>query len=533
MSEPITRFGVSRTLHSDAIRRTVAALVAALTVSAALGDASELDPKTVLTHVRDATGYAQLDRLDNGVLLTGKTKHYGDDGAYSLLFNPDGRFVEKIEARLDSTIGFDGREGWCVDWSSLPSTLELEDLEMALAPQWVHTGRWLAENGPFAITVNVEETTTRNAVLDMRLGSSALTWKLVVDRESWLPTELSLDSKGGTDRWTFADYREFEDVTLARRVAHEDGAGKTDSVEITEVATPARVSNDPYKRITKRPADTHFNPDAPAAIEVKVTPTGHLLVHPRVGGQDVGWFIFDTGAGAMVIAPAVADAAKMPAFGEVTANGAGGMLDARFRQGDSFTIGRVTIDNPVYVELDLSFLTPFFGIEVAGICGYDLLARVVAEFDPYRRKISLLDPAEYHVPNGAEWRELIISGRHPYVHASFEGDHEGVFRLDTGTPDTVTFHAPAVESLKLLDGRETTSGVQGGAGGMKLVRSGAIEWFELAGHRFEQPVVTFGLSDEGAMSGDLSVGTIGLKFLEPFVVVFDYPHKRIAFAKRQ
>ncbi|UCE60986.1 MAG: retropepsin-like domain-containing protein [Phycisphaerales bacterium] len=532
MNERNTRQSVSPTIAQRVIRCTSVVLALAMTLAVARADTPEPDLEAILTHVRDAKGFARLTHLNSGVLLTGTSRHYGTDGTYRLLFNPDGRFVEKTEARLSSTVGFDGREAWSVDWSGLPSLLELEDLERVLATQWVHTGRWLVENGPFAITLNAEETSGEKVVLDLRLRNGVLAWQVTIDRRSWLPTNLLLSSKGGTDTWTFTDYRDFKGVRLACRVDHVDDAGKTDAVEIADIAAAPHSAGNPYERITKRPDDTRFNADAPAELKVKATPTGHLLVHPSVDGRDLGWFIFDTGAGAMVITPSAADAADMPAFGEVTANGVGGMLDTRFRQGKSLTLGRVTIDKPIHVELDLSFLTPFFGVEVAGICGYDLLARVVAEFDPHKRKISLLDPASYALAQG-DWQELFIGGRHPHVIAGFEGKHEGVFRLDTGANGTVTFHAPAVKRLGLLEGRDTTSGFHGGAGGMKKVRTGTVEWFELAGHRFEEPVVVFGLSDQGASSGHRSLGTIGLEFLEPFVVVFNYPDKKIAFVKRQ
>ncbi len=531
MHEQTIRTSIFRIIGRRTLRRIVAGLAAAMVAAAARGDVSEAELEAVLDHVRGATGFARLAQLDDGLLLTGEKRLYGTEGTYRMLFGPDGRFVAETKARLSSTFGFDGQEAWSVDWSGLPSSLQLEDSEMALAPAWVFTGQWLADPGPFAMKVNTEKTDERSVALDMRLSDGALTWQLTIDRRTWLPASLSVASNEGSDTWKYTDYRDFKGVRVPCRVDRAGDSGEADTVRITDIATPASSTRDPYARPTKRPHNVRFNESVPAELEVKVTPTGHMLVHPRVSGRDVGWFIFDTGAGAMVITPTVADAIDMPAFGEVTASGVGGPVQTRFRQGESFTLGRVTIDRPVYIELDLSFLTPHFGVEVAGICGYDLLARVVAEFDPFERKIALLDPKSYVLAQ-ADWQELFMNERRPHVRARFEGEREGVFLLDTGTANTVVFRAAAVKRLGLLESRQTTPSTRGGAGGVKSVRSGTIEWFELAGYRFEQPVVAFGLPDQGATSGCRSLGTIGLEFLAPFVVVLNYPDKKIGFVKR-
>ncbi len=112
MNERIIRPSVSSTLGQGAFWRTSVVLAVALTFAAVRSDASEPDLDAILAYVRDATGFAHLAHLDNGVLLTGKTRHYGNDGTYRVLFSPDGRFVERTEARLGSTVGFDGRGAW-------------------------------------------------------------------------------------------------------------------------------------------------------------------------------------------------------------------------------------------------------------------------------------------------------------------------------------------------------------------------------------------------------------------------------------
>jgi hypothetical protein len=124
---------------------------------------------------------------------------------------------------------------------------------------------------------------------------------------------------------------------------------------------------------------------------------------------------------------------------------------------------------------------------------------------------------------------LFFSGRNPAVRARFEGDREGLFKLDTGSDANVSIHAPAVERLDLLSGRETRESQSGGVGGSRASRTGRLAWFELAGHRFEAPEVEFAAAGDGAFSDAYTVGNIGAGFLRAFRIVFDYGNKRVAF----
>jgi hypothetical protein len=148
--------------------------------------------------------------------------------------------------------------------------------------------------------------------------------------------------------------------------------------------------------------------------------------------------------------------------------------------------------------------------------------------------MALLDPATYRLKEG-EWQELFLEFKFPCVRARFEGPYEGFFRIDTGPglALTVVFHKPAVGRYRLLEGRETMFAGMQGVGGVSPVRSGRLEWFELAGHRFEEPTVMFEIPKQVAVdSGYHLFGTLGLRFFEPFRVVFNYPDKKIAFVAR-
>ncbi|HEY0035734.1 MAG TPA: hypothetical protein VGB66_03550, partial [Longimicrobium sp.] len=68
-----------------------------------------------------------------------------------------------------------------------------------------------------------------------------------------------------------------------------------------------------------------------------------------------------------------------------------------------------------------------------------------------------------------------------------------------------------------------------GAGGSYREHVGTVEWIELGGRRFEN--VRSGFRLEG-LSREGGAGNIGRRLMAPFTVVFDYPHRRVAFVPR-
>jgi hypothetical protein len=282
------------------------------------------------------------------------------------------------------------------------------------------------------------------------------------------------------------------------------------------------------------PPDDHaLDAGASPVVTSKRVKSGHLLVHPRLDGRDVGWFILDSGAGAMCITPALADELGLATVGTVTAAGIGGSVPARIRRGGELVVGPLVMRAPTWVELDLAFLEEHFGVPVAGILGHDLFARAVVSIDAVTPRVEIHAPAAHALPAGGSWARLAIDDRLPCVEARFEGDRTATFRIDTGANGTLSFQADAVERWGLLEGRETRTTLTGGVGGFVQVPSGELEWFELGGRRLA-PVagVTFEREPGPLALPPHVAGTIGGGLLEPFTMVLDYRGRRVAFLPR-
>lgn len=483
--------------------------------------APEPAQEPLLERARAAAG-----RLEASVQLegAGKAKEKGVDGALRVCFAADGRFRFEVESELSSLAAFDGASAWTRDPMGLEREVVLEDADRSKLLAWVLSGHWSA--APELAIRELERASGEPPRLELALRGTPMTMTLALDGSTLLPSELHYQADSGLVRWKFADFAELGGRRLARRWEFDEGAG-IDSFAIDAWKT-APIDPAVFRATRSTPGDTRFDPEIEPELEVVRVASGHLLVEPWVEGESVGMFIFDTGAGAMTIDPAVADELGLAELGEVLAVGVGGKTTSSFRRGTRFQLGPLELEDPVYIELDLAFLEPVFGRKVAGIVGFDVLARCVAEIETGTPYVALHDPARFQL-SGGSWQDVIVTENTPSVRARFEGDHEGLFRIDTGANGTLSFHAPAVRELGLLDGRTVTSSASGGVGGTTEARNGRLEWFELAGHRFEKKMVQFSLAEHGAFADRYTLGNIGQEFLAPFRMVLDYPDGRIAF----
>jgi hypothetical protein len=389
------------------------------------------------------------------------------------------------------------------------------------------TGRWLADVAPADVALAAEGAGEGRVVLDVKRGR--LEARVRVSRTTWLPETLEWTGAGGAQTWAFGDYRDDLGWKLPGRVVVRPGGGLANTYEVRSVSRAPAGGPGTYAPDTGRPADARFNPGVPPGVEVRRAPTGHVLVRARVDGT-AGWFIFDTGAAANVLDRGAAATMKLAPVGAVPLTSYLGSARSRVLRGGTLEIGPMTLEKPVFVEMDLGFVREAMGTDVVGIVGYDVLSRCVAELDLAGDSIKIFDPAQYR-PGPAPWQKLTFNHSLPLVPGTFEGG-KGLFRIDVGASGgpggNVAFHAPAVERMDLLKGRQVTIARVG----TTRVALGKVGWFELAGHRFENPDVMFALDRKGPLGDPYVEGNVGVEFLKPFRIVLDYPQERVAFVRR-
>ncbi|RMG24744.1 MAG: hypothetical protein D6724_05425 [Armatimonadetes bacterium] len=501
----------------------IPSLLSALAVTAPVASGQAVDP-AVLEQVRQAVGYSALSDLAPGVALEGAARFLGVDLRFSFLFDHEGRFVENLDGRLSSSQGYDGKTAWSKDWHGAVRKLEMEDLDSALLFASVVTHSWLSEKSKVRPVSTKREEGRIN--VELRIENSPMKATLTVDPTSHLPTGYVRETPAGGERFELLAWKRYRGVLLPSEMKQTEG-GVENKYTVDQIGPLPTFVRSPFEAPPPDGSRVAFDSSKPNRLETKASLTGHILVKAKVNGNQEKWFIFDSGAGITVLDKKLADSLGLPSFGELPVLGVGGLVKAPFRPLPSLEIGPVTLKNVFAVEMDLGLFGTVFGPDFGGLIGYDLLARAVVEFDHANRFMALYDPSTYKL-TGGNWLPLHLGSRLPVVEAKFEGNRD-LFRLDTGAPNNVTFHSPAVEKYRLLENRSTSDTMMAGVGGVVRAKAGKLEYFEVGGRRIEGPTVTFAPAGNSAFDDPYLAGNLGTAFLDRFKVVFDYPHERIAF----
>jgi hypothetical protein len=497
-------------------------------VSAALasGTAVAADDVEVLAKVRKATGW----EAGMSLVIEGEAESYGSKGRFTLQTGSAGRFRERVDAPLGLARGDDGATGWEVDSSGMPRRLDADERDRARLPMWIWTGQWLDPSVKIVTTVKPRQLEGDDVILELGMAGRPWYAELRIDGQTWLPRSLTIAGASGPEVVEFSQYAEHKGRKVAGTVASLTNSIPTFIGKVSAIRSTPTDDDRLFAPIERQPDDTHFDARQPAKVRLKQARTGHLLVYPMIDGVDLGAFVLDSGASATVITPEAATKLGLPALGVVPMGSMFGTVAAKVHRAGSLTLGTVTIKGVFFVAMDLAPLTAAFGFAVQGIVGYDLFSRCALDLTLAQNALSLHDPRSHEL-DGLRWFPLTLPMRHPAVTAQAAGVPEGPFRLDLGAAGgpagNVIFHGSTVEKYHLLDRRQVAR-VQSG----KLhLGVGELDWFELAGHRFERPQVLFALDADGVLGEAGTLGNIGVDFLRPFRIVFDYSRSRIAFTE--
>jgi hypothetical protein len=498
-------------------------MLAGLAVSAAatqprLPAAAAPSVTRILAEIRRAVGFEALTRLAPGFTIVDRQ---GDGQRVTISLG-----VRQGEYRVGDETGFDGRYRWQADARrgiAVPNALRQH--EKAAWPLWVRGHWWLEPASGISIALLPAETNEAQIALALRRTGGVVPATLYIDRATMLPARLVVPYDRGPFEARFSDWLGFGGVLIARRVDSHYRDDASVHSERIERLRRADFAPPPMR------ADSSFDPAAPARLAVRRGPDfspgvrGHSFVQARVDGQQAGWWLVDSGADGMLIDAALADRLGMPILGESRSVGADGRpRRATWRRGRSFTVGRLTYRDPVFLAVDLADATAPPGEHRSGVIGYDVFARAVVEYGRDGDDVAICDPRAYRQSAGVPWQPLDFIDQTPAVPARIEGNRTGLFQIDTGAAGEVDFYQPFVEANRLLEGRETREVQSSGAGGAFSMRAGRLGWIELGGRRFDDQEVGFRTA-----AGRDGAGVIGRGLLGPFRTIFDYPQRRIAF----
>jgi len=505
-------------------------LLIVLGFPAAQGEALDIT-ESVLEHVRRAIGHDALDQWEEGLYVGGTGEYLGLPAIFRMYFSPQGGYRSEITSRLTLIEGFDGQQGWMVDETGMPGHMELTALEQSQIIAWTTGGFWLSPDCPLIMEAQPGSQGDTAVVLSLSLPDGILEATMIIDPETYLPQRCQWTTFGQESFIEFHRYQDAGGFLFPREIPFWIEFQKI-SIEVHTVR-PARESiGDLIHPVTQRPEDTRFHLERGPSVPLIRIPSGNLAVQPQVDGQEAGWFLLDTGAGRSVIDIGLADSLDMESIGELPAMGFGGLVTVHYRIGESLTLGPMEIERPTFLEIDLSPLREAFGMDIAGILGYDLFMRCLVDLDVTGDSLFLYQPGAWDLSE-VDWQDLIFHRNAPVLSCSFDGGHTALFDLDTGFPGMVTFNRTYAEQSGLLDELELETFTAGGVGGTVKMQSGQLGWLEIGGHRWEGVPMSVAGESQGVRADEAIAGLIGTGLLPSFKVLIDYPNKRIALVEKE
>lgn len=433
---------------------------------------------------------------------------------WALCVDASGRFVERTSGLLGESFGFDGRQGWVVDASGMPRTAGPGETESTRLTAWVLGGYWLAETCPLRAVPAGRD--SLGEILELACPGDRRRSRLTVDATTHLPVLLD---RGGNDGWETVRFEEYRDdgrgVRPGRLVRTQAALRTTILVDSVRVGVAADTVL--FSRPGGEPADFTFDPAAPSDVAVRrLNGRRHLLVRPRINGAEVGWFVLDSGAATMCLAKDVADSLGLPVLGRAVVNGWNGPAETAFRQGRTFELGPLRIENTRYLEIPAAFGLDSTSVRIAGIVGYDLFRRAVVEIDVKTPRVRIL-PTDTDTP-APVWQPLCLDNGVPAVRCTLAGDRQEWFALDTGTPQPVIILPWLAQEMGLAVRASPTR---------DPFRQVHLQDFRVAGRSYPGQYA-FVPSGSGLPEDRWLGGALGRRLLWDFLLVFDYRCERVA-----
>jgi len=511
-------------------RRTSLWLVIALAATA-LGVRSWAAPVSelgaIIERARAATGAQEAGET---IRVTGRGERLGTSGEYELIFDESGRFLRRLDAELPERVTWDGDRVWRESFFTGPYSLAPSESGAELLLMWTATGHWLSEDpqtpGGQTLVLSLGQPRPGAIVLDLSLGSLGEA-ELVLDPDTSLPRSLYLD--GGRTRYDLLDYRKVGGLALPFTIRSRGADGAVTVYRGLEAETL-----DLGESLLERPAprkSARFDAEVPATTSMATGKYGHLFVRPQVAGRDVGWFLLDTTATTSRVTLKTVQALGLSRVGE-------GDSTVRPSTRNLFHLATMTLGPMTMLDvvLEEAALDPELGAglegPMAGVIGWDLLARSVLELDVAAGELRLADPVGYELQD-ATWLSLPYGSRTPVLPLGIGGEEEQDYLCDTGIGGVAIVRRLDIQSRSpLLESQTTAESSYRTPHGIMSSRVGTLQSVELGGRRFDDQPSHFVFNQLGTAVSVPDAGHVGNGLLREFRVIFDLRSDRIALTRR-
>lgn len=529
-------------------RRLLAMLVLASVVVSSARASITPEAAVVVARWLEVTGGPATFAAQRTSYAHATVEAFGFTGTFeSWTARPDRRYARTALGPFQLSEGTDGGRAWRTDpTTGVVRTLADHDLRDALESTWFELERWAEpDQGGGTVTLAGPERDATGALTVLLVAPPDLTGDgtpvvprrlLFRDRDGQLVRSVERDDQ----REVVTEYRDH--VRLAERVRPRVSETTLASMPANRMraTTDSMAVNLDVTAVPFAAAQT----SAPDAVRwlmrdgVATLPfeyrARHVWVKARVNGGPLEDFLFDTGASVTVLDSAWVATRGLRTAGRMQAAGAGAAGGASFTTLDSLhVLGRdgdgVALAGVKVAVLDVNPpFEPLFWRRMAGVIGYDVIARFVVTVDYDRQVITLHDPATWRYTGSETPLPMVMNGTVPAVHAAFDGDDEGLFRLDVGSGSTVDVHSPFVRRHALQERIQHPLEVDGvGFGGTFASTLGRLRRMRIGPYEWDDPIVVLSGARDGAFASEEFAGNIGNGVLERFTVTFDYARRQV------
>ncbi|MFT7662814.1 MAG: hypothetical protein ACI87A_001034 [Planctomycetota bacterium] len=308
----------------------------------------------------------------------------------------DGRFRVSFAGQLNRDVRFDGKSVRGSEFSKLWHELEFFEREFELLQAWVYSGYWTDQLAPLSFSeVESEPGADGRVVLGVQLRDGLLRARLELNSDDYRVQALIVPSAGEELTTTYSRYEAIDGFWMAREVHSNLGMGSfyTCSVRAAKLVAGEDTSFDPKPDVIDFRFDSSVSPE----VEVTRSESKHLWVRSKVNGQDLGLFLFDTGARFSGLSREAAESLVLSSFGDTGLTGVGGNLTStKMFRAAKLQLGPLVIDDLVFSEISVERKSRMVGEKVAGVLGWDVMRRAIVDLET-EGQLRLFDPATYEL----------------------------------------------------------------------------------------------------------------------------------------
>ena len=263
-----------------------------------------------------------------------------------------------------------------------------------------------------------------------------------------------------------------------------------------------------------------FSPSDAHAVSVHAG--NGIELQAKFNGQGPIDLIFDTGS-ANIMSASLAKKLGLTVAGTGRLDGGGGSVPAKGAMVDRVQIGGVTLRHQLFIVID----APSGQVDDFAFVGDQWLQRLPVRIDFDRQRITFYNPRYFNPPSKDPFIPVHFEGNAVIGEASVDGI-PALLVIDTGSIYSLFLDSPFVKEHDLV--HRYSAMIQGYAGrGWGGAESGfytRVDALQFSSFTVKRPVAVLLDDTQGSGASHLA-GTVGLRILKRFTLLFDCPNGRL------